>query len=33
VDVLPLRASPGSKGLAVRVLQTKLKSLGYVIGQ
>jgi peptidoglycan hydrolase-like protein with peptidoglycan-binding domain len=32
VDVLPLRASPGSKGLAVRVLQTKLKSLGYVIG-
>jgi lipoprotein-anchoring transpeptidase ErfK/SrfK len=33
VDVLPLRASPGSKGLAVRVLQTKLKALGYVIGQ
>jgi lipoprotein-anchoring transpeptidase ErfK/SrfK len=32
VDVLPLRASPGSKGLAVRVLQSKLKSLGYVIG-
>jgi hypothetical protein len=32
LDVLPLRASPGSKGLAVRVLQTKLKSLGYVIG-
>jgi hypothetical protein len=32
VDVLPLRASPGSKGLAVRVLQRKLKSLGYVIG-
>jgi hypothetical protein len=33
VDVLPRRAAPGSKGLAVRVLQTKLKSLGYVIGQ
>jgi lipoprotein-anchoring transpeptidase ErfK/SrfK len=33
VDVLPLRASPGSKGLAVRALQAKLKSLGYVIGQ
>jgi peptidoglycan hydrolase-like protein with peptidoglycan-binding domain len=33
VDVLPLRASPGSKGLAVRVLQTKLKAMGYVIGQ
>ncbi|HWI73585.1 MAG TPA: L,D-transpeptidase family protein [Baekduia sp.] len=33
VDVLPLRASPGSKGLAVRVLQTRLKALGYVIGQ
>jgi hypothetical protein len=33
VDVLPLRASPGSKGLAVRVLQQKLKSLGYVTGQ
>jgi peptidoglycan hydrolase-like protein with peptidoglycan-binding domain len=33
VDVLPLRASIGSKGLAVRVLQTKLKALGYVIGQ
>jgi lipoprotein-anchoring transpeptidase ErfK/SrfK len=33
VDVLPLRASPGAKGLAVRVLQTKLKALGYVIGQ
>jgi hypothetical protein len=32
VDVLPLRAAPGSKGLAVRVLQTKLKSLGYVVG-
>jgi peptidoglycan hydrolase-like protein with peptidoglycan-binding domain len=33
VDVLPLRARPGSKGLAVRLLQRKLKSLGYVIGQ
>jgi lipoprotein-anchoring transpeptidase ErfK/SrfK len=33
VDVLPLRATPGSKGLAVRVLQRKLKALGYVIGQ
>jgi lipoprotein-anchoring transpeptidase ErfK/SrfK len=32
VDVLPLRARPGSKGLAVRVLQAKLKSLGYVTG-
>jgi hypothetical protein len=33
VDVLPLRALPGSKGLAVRELQTRLKALGYVIGQ
>ncbi|HEY6760924.1 MAG TPA: L,D-transpeptidase family protein [Baekduia sp.] len=33
VDVLPLHATPGSKGLAVRLLQTKLKALGYVIGQ
>ncbi|HMJ33834.1 MAG TPA: L,D-transpeptidase family protein [Baekduia sp.] len=33
VDVLPLRARPGSKGLAVRVLQSKLKAFGYVIGQ
>lgn len=32
VDVLPLRAGPGSKGLAVRTLQRKLKSLGYVPG-
>lgn len=32
VDVLPLRAAPGAKGLAVRVLQTRLKALGYVIG-
>jgi hypothetical protein len=33
VDVLPLHAAPGSSGLAVRVLQSKLKALGYVIGQ
>src|SRR4051812_19419145 len=33
VDVLPLRAGPGSKGLAVRVLQARLKALGYVIGR
>jgi peptidoglycan hydrolase-like protein with peptidoglycan-binding domain len=33
VDVLPLHASQGSKGLAVRLLQSKLKSLGYVTGQ
>jgi hypothetical protein len=32
VDVLPLRAGPGSKGLAVRVLQGKLKAMGYVTG-
>jgi lipoprotein-anchoring transpeptidase ErfK/SrfK len=32
VDVRPLRARPGSNGLAVRVLQAKLKSLGYVTG-
>ncbi|HWH96132.1 MAG TPA: L,D-transpeptidase family protein [Baekduia sp.] len=32
VDVLPLRARAGSKGLAVRVLQRKLKALGYVVG-
>jgi peptidoglycan hydrolase-like protein with peptidoglycan-binding domain len=30
--VLPLRAAPGSKGLAVRTLQRKLRSLGYVVG-
>jgi peptidoglycan hydrolase-like protein with peptidoglycan-binding domain len=33
VDVLPLRALPGSKGLAVRTLQRKLKAMGYVTGQ
>jgi hypothetical protein len=32
VDVLPLRAVPGSRGLAVRTLQRRLKALGYVIG-
>jgi lipoprotein-anchoring transpeptidase ErfK/SrfK len=32
VDVLPLRARPGSKGLAVRTLQRRLKALGYVVG-
>jgi lipoprotein-anchoring transpeptidase ErfK/SrfK len=32
VDVLPLRASPGSTGPTVRTLQRKLKSLGYVVG-
>jgi hypothetical protein len=32
VDVLPRRARPGSKGLAVRILQQRLKALGYVIG-
>ena len=33
VEVLPLRAAPGSRGLAVRVLQRRLKALGYVVGQ
>jgi hypothetical protein len=32
VDVLPLRAGPGSSGLAVRTLQRRLRALGYVIG-
>lgn len=32
VDVLPLRASPGSKGPAVRFLQQRLARLGYVVG-
>jgi lipoprotein-anchoring transpeptidase ErfK/SrfK len=32
VDVLPRSAAPGSKGLAVRTLQRKLKALGYVTG-
>lgn len=33
VDVLPLRASPGATGLAVRVLQARLSRLGYVVGR
>jgi len=33
VDVLPLRARPGSRGLAVRVLQARLARLGYVVGR
>ncbi len=33
VDVLPARARPGSKGLAVRVLQERLARLGYVVGR
>jgi peptidoglycan hydrolase-like protein with peptidoglycan-binding domain len=33
VEVLPLRATPGAKGLAVRVLQARLARLGYVVGQ
>lgn len=33
VDVLPLRAGPGSTGLAVRVLQQRLARLGYVVGR
>lgn len=32
VDVLPLRASPGARGLAVRLLQQRLARLGYVVG-
>ena len=33
VDVLPLRARPGTRGLAVRVLQQRLARLGYVVGR
>jgi peptidoglycan hydrolase-like protein with peptidoglycan-binding domain len=33
VDVLPVRAAPGSSGLAVRVLQQRLARLGYVVGR
>lgn len=33
VSVLPLRATPGARGLAVRVLQQRLSRLGYVTGQ
>ena len=33
VEVLPLRATPGSRGLAVRTLQRRLARLGYVTGR
>ena len=33
VQVLPLRARPGSTGPAVRVLQQRLAALGYVVGR
>jgi hypothetical protein len=33
VDVLALRASPGGRGPAVRLLQARLARLGYVVGQ
>jgi len=33
VNVLPLSATPGTRGLAVRVLQQELSRLGYVVGQ
>jgi hypothetical protein len=33
VDVLPLRAAPGSRGAVVRELQRRLSALGYVVGQ
>ncbi len=33
VDVLPLRATPGARGLAVRTLQARLARLGYVVGR
>jgi lipoprotein-anchoring transpeptidase ErfK/SrfK len=33
VDVLPLRAGPGSRGAVVRELQRRLSALGYVVGQ
>jgi hypothetical protein len=32
LDVLPLRVLPGSTGPAVRMLQRRLKALGYVVG-
>jgi hypothetical protein len=32
VDVLPLRATAGARGLAVRLLQRRLARLGYVVG-
>lgn len=33
VEVLPLRATPGARGLAVRLLQQRLATLGYVVGR
>lgn len=33
VSVLPLRAKPGARGPAVRLLQSRLAKLGYVVGQ
>jgi peptidoglycan hydrolase-like protein with peptidoglycan-binding domain len=33
INVLPRRATPGSRGRAVRALQDRLKAFGYVIGQ
>ncbi len=33
VAVLPLRATPGARGLAVRTLQQRLSRLGYVVGR
>ncbi|MBI5106313.1 MAG: murein L,D-transpeptidase [Solirubrobacterales bacterium] len=33
LDVLPLRARPGTTGLAVRLLQQRLARLGYVVGR
>jgi len=33
VDVLPLRARSGTRGLAVRILQQRLARLGYVVGR
>jgi peptidoglycan hydrolase-like protein with peptidoglycan-binding domain len=33
IDVLPRRATPGSRGRAVRALQDRLKKFGYVVGE
>jgi hypothetical protein len=33
VEVLPLRATPGARGLAVRTRQARLARLGYVVGR
>jgi peptidoglycan hydrolase-like protein with peptidoglycan-binding domain len=33
VNVVPLHASPGARGPAVRLLQSELSSLGYVVGK